>query len=196
VLVLCVIMLGILLTAGCDSATWPTTPVPLPLPLPTATRQTLFPTPAAPGNIITWQALQVSLESVEITDSFSTEFGAQRLPSPGQKFLWVQVQLENTATDQFNLPTPEHFSVLYAASEFKPTYGHRQGYADYTALNSPLFPGQFVEAWLRFDIPLTANLAAVQFVFLPESTEIGVSPSAPSYPWGGEHPLFVWNCAP
>jgi hypothetical protein len=180
---------------GCTPAGPPITATPLP-PAPTPTKVQAWPTPALPGAAITWEVAQVSMQQAEINDSFVTEFGSQRLPSPGQKFLWIQVLLENTGTSKINLPSAEHFSVLYAATELKPTYGHRQDHTDYTALDSTLFPGQAVEAWLRFDLPATAELKDLRFVFLPESAQVGASPFAPDYPWGGKHPLYVWVCGP
>ena len=93
-------------------------------------------------------------------------------------------------------PLPEHFSVLYASAELKPTYAHRKDYADYTALGSILFPNQEVDAWLRFDIPVNAGLKDLRFVFLPESSGVGISFSSPNYPYAEDHPTYVWKCAP
>jgi len=136
------------------------------------------------------------MDQAEITDRFITEFGTQRVPSTGQKFLWVHVRLENVGTDEITLPTSENFSVLYAESEIKPIYGHRQGYAEYSDLDSTLFPGQELDAWLRFDIPVTADLKDLWFVFLPQSFQVGVSPSSPNYPYASNKPTYVWNCSP
>jgi hypothetical protein len=142
-----------------------------------------------------WQSLQVSMDQTEITDSFINEFGSQRVPTAGQKFLWVHVAFENVGTNEIALPESENFSVLYAESEFKPIYGHRQGYADYTTLGSTVFPEQEMEAWLRFDIPDTADLKDLWFVFLPGSAQVGVSPSSPNYPYPDDKPTYVWKCA-
>jgi hypothetical protein len=136
------------------------------------------------------------MDQVEITDSFITEFGSERDPSAGDKFFWVHVKLKNVGNSEIKIPAPENFSALYVASEFKPTYGHRQGYADYIALDPTLFPEQEMDAWLRFDIPIAADLKSLWFVFLPESSAVGVLPSSPDYPWGGEHPMFAWRCVP
>jgi hypothetical protein len=108
--------------------------------------------------------------------------------------MWVHVQLKNLGQKEIDTPQPEHFSVLYAAAEFKPTYGHRKDYADYTALGAVLFPNQQVDAWLRFDVPANAELKDLRFVFLPESSQVGVSFSSPSYPYAENHPTFVWSC--
>jgi hypothetical protein len=134
------------------------------------------------------------MDQAEIGDSFVTEFGTQRLPSPGYKFLWIHVSLENAGTGEITLPASENFSVLYAQSEIKPVYGHRQGYKDYTDLGATLFPGQTLDAWLRFDIPVTAELKDLWFVFLPTSAEVGVRPSSPSYPYAENKPTYVWKC--
>jgi hypothetical protein len=132
----------------------------------------------------------------EIVGEYVNEYGTTRIPSAGTEFLWVHVQLKNLGQKESDTPKPEHFSVLYAAAEFKPTYGHRKEYADYTALDSVLFPGQQVDAWLRFDVPASAELGDLRFVFLPESSQVGVSFSAPSYPYVENHPTYVWNCVP
>jgi len=184
---------GLILLSGCTAAN---TPAPAATALPTVAQPTAAPTSARRGDAITWQGLQVGMDQVEITDSFITEFGFQRGPSAGLKFLWVHVTLKNEGQNEIKLPTAEHFSALYAATEFKPSYGHRQGYADYDTLSATLFPGQQVAAWLRFDLPDAASLQGLRFVFLPESTQVGVSASSASYPWGGEHPVYVWKCAP
>ena len=102
--------------------------------------------------------------------------------------------LKNVGESEIALPAPENFSVLYAESEFKPIYGHRQGYADYTDLASTLFLGQELNAWLRFDIPVAADLKDLWFVFLPESSQVGVSPSSPDYPYADNKPTYVWKC--
>ena len=161
---------------------------------PTPTKVNVLPTPSSPGDSVTWRNLQVSMDRAEITDSFINEFGSQRRPSPGKKFLWIHVALENVRKDELLLPEPENFSILYAESEFKPVYGHRQGYADYTTLDPTLFPNQTLDAWLRFDIPDTAELKDLWFVFLPTSAQVGVSPSSPNYPYADNKPTYVWKC--
>ena len=138
--------------------------------------------------------LQVSMLGAEISGNYVTEFGTQRKPTQGRIFLWIHVQLENTGQANLNLPTVEHFSALYAATEFKPAYGHRQGYPEYTALGPTLFPGQKVDAWLRFDLPAAAELNDVWFIFMPRSFQVGVPASVPTFPWGGQHPIYVWFC--
>ncbi len=110
--------------------------------------------------------------------------------------MWVHIRLKNMNQNEMPVPVPEHFSVLYADSEFKPTYGHRKEHPDYMDLDSVLFPNQVVEAWLRFDVPIEAGLKDLRFVFLPESSSVGVLPSSPNYPYSADHPTFVWNCAP
>ena len=154
----------------------------------------VVPTPSSPGDSVNWRDLQVRMDQVEITDHFINEFGSQRIPSAGQRFLWVHVALKNAGKTEIPLPTSEHFSVLYAESEFKPIYGHRQGYPDYTDLSTTLFPGQELDAWLRFDIPMAAGLEDVWFVFMPTSAQVGVSPSSPDYPYAENKPTYVWRC--
>jgi hypothetical protein len=154
----------------------------------------VLPTPSSPGDFVVWRDLQVSMDQVEITDQFTTEFGSQRVPTGDQKFLWVHIRLENIGKDEITLPDSENFSVLYTESEIKPVYGHRQGYADYSDLGSPLFPGQELDAWLRFDIPATAGLKDLWFVFIPGSAQVAVSPSSPNYPYANNKPTYVWEC--
>lgn len=161
---------------------------------PPPTQIKVVPTPSSPGESVIWRNLQVSMDQAEITGSFTNEFGSQRLPPSGRKFLWIHVVLENVGTEEITLPEPENFSALYAESELKPIYGHRQGYADYTDLGTTLFPGQKLDAWLRFDIPDTAELKDLWFVFLPTSAQVGVSPSSPNYPYADNKPTFVWKC--
>ena len=186
-------LFGLFLLTACITAT----PVAItPTLQPTPTKVKVLPTLSSPGNSVLWQGLQVTMSQTEINDSFVTEFGSQRAPSPGLKFLWVHVQLKNTSEKDIDLPLPEHYSTLYAATELKPTYGHRKGYADYTALAPVIFPNQEVDAWLRFDIPVNAELKDLRFVFLPESLGVGTSFSSPIYPYSEDHPTFVWNCAP
>lgn len=188
-----IVFFGLLLLTACTSAT-PT--LATPIPQPTATALKILPTPSLPGASVQWRDLQVTMVRAEITADFVNEYGSTRIPSPGMKFMWVRVQLKNTGQNQLITPLPEQFSVLYAATELKPTYGHRQAYADYTALDSILFPEQEVDAWLRFDIPDTAELKDLRFVFLPESLGVGTSFSSPIYPYAEDHPTFVWKCAP
>ena len=188
-----ILFFGLFILTACASVT-PTLATPTLQPTATATK--VMPTPSNPGNSIQWRDLQVTMVKAEITDNFSTDFGSTRIPSPGMKFMWVYVQLKNVGQNQIEMPLPENFSVLYVATELKPTYGHRKEYADYTALDPVLFPNQQVDAWLRFDIPINAELKDLRFVFLPESLGVGTSFSSPIYPYAEDHPAFVWKCAP
>jgi hypothetical protein len=163
-------------------------------PLPHATATRVIPPPASPGDTIVWENLQVTMDRPEITQDYITEFGSTRIPPAGQKFLWVHLQLRNRGQIELDVPASEHFSVLYAAAELKPAYGHRKDYADYTALGPVLFPDQELEGWLRFDIPVAAELNDLWFVFLPTSAEVGASPSSPNYPYAKDKPTYVWQC--
>ena len=167
-----------------------------PSPQPTATQIIVLPTPSSPGDRIVWENLQVTMDNVEVSQDYLTDYGSTRIPSPGQKFLWVHIRLKNIGQIQLDVPVAEHFSVLYAATELKPTYGHRQGYADYTVLGQIIFPNQELDAWLRFDIPTTAELNNLRFVFLPGSSQVGTSFSSPEYPYAKDKPTYVWNCVP
>ena len=138
----------------------------------------------------------MTMDQTELTEEFITEYGSTRIPSAGEKFMWVHVQLKNGGQNEIDTPLPEHFSVLYAATELKPTYGHRKDYADYIALGPVIFPNQEVDAWLRFDIPVKAELKDLRFIFIPESSQVGASFSSPNYPYAEDHPTYVWKCAP
>jgi hypothetical protein len=163
-------------------------------PQPTATVVKVFPTPSSPSDSILWRDLQVTMLQTEITQDYVTEFDSTRVPPDGDKFLWVHVQLKNTGQIELNIPLSENFSVLYAATELKPTYGHRKDYAEYTALDAVIFPDHEVDGWLRFDIPTTAELKDLRFVYLPESSQVGASFSSPNYPYSDDKPTYVWNC--
>jgi len=145
--------------------------------------------------MIVYKDLQVAMSQAEITISYLTEYGSTREPPAGKKFLWIHITLKNIGQAERGLPAPEHFSVLNGATEFKPTYGHRQDYADYMALTTGMIPGQNVDAWLRFDIPAALELKDVWFAFLPESSQVGVDFSSGAYPWG-DHPIYLWMCVP
>lgn len=162
----------------------------------TATATRVLPTPSSPSDSIVWDDLQVTMDQLEVTQEYLTEFGTTRSPSAGKKFLWVHVWLKNVGTIELNIPVLEHFSVLYAAIEIKPIYGHRGGFTEYFALGSVIFPNQELDGWLRFDIPDKAELSEMLFVFIPESAQIGASYSSPNYPYANDKPTYVWNCGP
>ena len=187
----------LLLLTACStengSSSTPPTATATQIPLPTST-PTPLPTPSSPSNSILWDDLQVTMDQLEITNEYLTDFGSMRTPPEGKKFLWVHVHLKNTGQVEMDVPVAEHYSILYAAIEIKPIYGHRDGYVDYTALGSTIFPNQELDGWLRFDIPSTAELKEMRFVFIPESAQVGASYSSPSYPYADDKPTYVWNC--
>jgi hypothetical protein len=190
--------IGLIILTACSSASR-TSATPLaatPFPQPTATGIKVFPTPSSLGDSITWDDLQVTMDQLEVTQDYVTDYGSTRIPPSGQKFLWVDIRLKNTGQIEMDIPLSEHFSVLYAGTELKPSYGHRQGYADYTALSSVIFPNQELDSWLRFDIPTAAELKDMRFVFLPESSQVGASFSSPNYPYSEDKPTYVWKCGP
>jgi len=165
-------------------------------PLPTATETKILPTPASLNDSIIWDELQVTMEQLETTQDYLTDFGSTRIPPEGKKFLWVHIRLENLKQIEMNVPLAEHFSVLYAATEIKPTYGYRQAYTEYIALGPVIFPDQELDGWLRFDIPAVAELSDLLFVFLPESAQIGTSYFSPNYPYSEDKPTYVWQGSP
>lgn len=183
-------MIGSLLTA-CS-----TTAQPPPSLQPNVTEVKTFPTAASLNDSIVWDDLQVTMDKLEVTEEYVTKFGSTRNPPDGTKFLWVHVHLKNTGQIELDVPISEHFSILYAAIELKPSYGHRTEYRDYTTLDSAIFPGQDLDGWLRFNIPIAAELRDLRFVFLPTSNQVGASYSSPNYPYADNKPTYVWNCAP
>ena len=187
-----------LLIAGCSLGEGiANTPIPAtPVPQPTATLVKILPTPSSPGNAITWDTLQVTMDQLEVTQDYLTDFGSTRIPPAGSKFLWIDIRLKNIGQVEMDVPLSEHFSLLYAAIELKPTYGHRAEYTDYTTLGPVIFPGQELDAWLRFDVPTTAELNELRFVFLPESSQGGASYNSPNFPYADDKPTYVWNCTP
>src|SRR6266498_2118169 len=131
-----ILLIELLILTACSSAgkSSATPAIATASPQPTATEVKALPTPSSPGDSVTWQNLQVSMDQLEVTQDYMTDYGSTRSPSAGQNFLWVHVELKNVGQIETDVPLSEHFSVLYAATELKPTYGHRQGYAEYTAL--------------------------------------------------------------
>jgi hypothetical protein len=147
------------------------------------------------GQEIVYKDFRVVMSQAEVMTSYITEYGSGRNPASGTKFLWVHILLKNIDQAEHPLPAIEHFSVLYGTSEFKPSYGHRQGHTDYTVLKPVVYQGQQVEAWLRFDIPASAELKDLQFAFLPESFQVSTAFAPTDYPWA-DHPIYLWSCAP
>ncbi len=193
-----ILAIGLIVLTACSS-TGQTSATPLPAiasPQPTATEIKALPTPASPDDSIIWDGLKVTLDQIEVTQEYLTDYGSTRIPPAGQKFLWVHIRLKNTGQIEMDVPLSEHFSVLYAATELKPSYGHRQGYAEYTTLGPLIFPNKDLDGWIRFDIPTTAELRDLRFVFLPESSQVGASFSSPNYPYADDKPTYVWNCEP
>jgi hypothetical protein len=190
---LSILLLGIFLLIACSSAgeSASARATATASPQPTATA---LPTPSSPGDTISWQNLQVTMDQLEVTQDYVTEYDSTRVPPAGAKFLWVHIRIKNVRRVEMAVPGSEHFSVLYAGAELKPTYGHRQNYPDYTALGPVIFPDQELGAWLRFDIPSAAELNDLRFVFLPTSAQVGVLPSSPSYPYAENKPTYVWKC--
>jgi hypothetical protein len=190
-----VLLVGVIFLTACSSAggTPANSATITPIALPTATR--VPPIPSLPGDSILWDDLQVTLDQLEITQEYLTDFGSTRNPPAGRKFLWVHIRLKNTSQTEMGVPAFEHYSILYAGTEIKPVYGHRDGYLDYVTFRPVIFPDQELAGWLRFDIPSTAELKEMLFVFIPESAQIGVSFSSPNYPYADNKPTYVWKCA-
>lgn len=187
-------LFGLWLATACASTGVPVVPAPSVTPLATVKNKSL-PTPIPPSQMIVYDNLQMEMREAEITTDYLTEYGSNREPSAGQKFIWIRVLLKNIGQSGGNLPGPEHFSIIHGTTEFKATYGHRKDHVDYLALNSSLDQGQAVDAWLRFDIPADAELKDLIFAFLPESLQVSLGFSSSDYSWA-DHPIYLWNCAP
>lgn len=193
------LFIGLVILTACstqsNSQSIPATATATRIPLPTST-PTALPTPSSPSDSILWEDLQVTMDQLEVTDEYFTDFGSIRTPPAGKKFLWVHVHLKNMGQVELDVPAFEHYSILYAVTEIKPIYGHRNGYVDYSTLGPAIFPDQELDGWLRFDIPSTAELNEMLFVFIPESAQVGVSYSSPNYPYADNKPTYVWVCGP
>lgn len=189
-------LFGLMIITACNSTSGPVLPTPAPSasPQPTVVYKSL-PTPVSPGQMVIYGDLQVVMKQAEITTSYLTEYGSTREPPAGEKFLWIHIDLKDIGQGPRDLPTPDHFSVLNGATEFKSTYGRRKDYADYMDVTTGMVQGQEVNAWLRFDIPAALELRDLWFVFLPESSQVSVGFSSSNYPWG-DQPIYLWMCAP
>jgi hypothetical protein len=189
-------LLGLLMIAACTSTNAAVIPTTTPSSTPQAVVENkTLPTPIPAGQTIVYEYLRVEMQEAEITSSYITEYGTEREPPAGKKIIWIHILLKNISQSEQTLPATEHFSVMYDSTEFKPTYGHRKDHTDYTSLNTNILMGQEVDAWLRFDIPATAELQDMQFAFLPESLQVSFDFSSSDYSWA-DHPIYLWNCAP
>ena len=186
------IIFGIINLNACGPAGTPVVVVP------TATPQLVvvkvLPTPISPGEMITYDDLQVVMVQAEITGSYQTEYGSTREPPAGFNFIWIHITLKNMGQSIRDVPASEHFSLLYEEKEFKPIYGHRLDHPDYFALPSGMFQDQVMDAWLRFDIPAALGLKDLWFVFLPTGTQVSVGFSTTDSPWG-DQPIYLWSCS-
>ena len=189
-------LLGLFVITACDSASATVVPTPIPSATPQAALENkTLPTPISAGQTVVYNDLQLTMDQAEITDSYLTEYGSNREPTGDNKFLWTHIILMNISQKEQSLPDAEHFSALFATTEFKPAYGHRKGHVDYMALNEVIDQGEEVDAWLRFDIPTEAELTNLTFAFLPESTQVSFGFSSNEYFWA-DHPIYLWDCAP
>ena len=189
-------LLGSLMITACTSASEAIVPTPMPSSTPRAVAEIKSrPTPAPLGQMVIYDDLQVMMKEAEVTTSYETEYGSEREPIAGKKFIWIRILLKNISQSERTLPATEHFSILYDGTEFKSTYGHHKDYTDYTSLNTNMSMEQEVDAWLRFDIPANAELQDMQFAFLPESLQVSFDFSSSDYTWA-DHPIYLWSCAP
>ena len=183
---------GLLIITACIAANEPVISTP---DLIVTSENKSLPTPVSPGQMVVYDDLQVVMSEAEITESYQTEYGTNREPPAGKRISWIHIQLKNISQGEMNLPASEHFSVLNGKTEFKATYGHRKDHLDYMALSTTMVQGQELDAWLRFDIPAALELKDILFAFLPESSQVSFGFSTSDYPWG-DHPIYLWACAP
>src|SRR5512147_1649146 len=112
----CVLLFGLIVLTACstkrESQSIPATPTATSTPLPTSP-PTPLPTPSSPSDSILWEDLQVTMDGLEITNEYLTDFGSTRTPPAGKKFLWVHVLLKNTGQSEMDVPVFEHYSILY-----------------------------------------------------------------------------------
>ncbi len=94
------LLIGLVILTACTtssgSSNVPATATATQTPPPTATATRVLPTPSSPSDSILWDDLQVTMDQLEITNDYLTDFGSTRTPPAGKKFLWVHVQLKNT----------------------------------------------------------------------------------------------------
>lgn len=189
-------LFGLLMAVACNSTSGPVVSTPIPSSAPQATVEAkILPTPISPSQMVVYDNLQVVMSEAEITTSYQTEYGSNREPPAGKKIIWIHILLKNIGQGETNLPTPEHFSILNGTTEYKSTYGHRKDHTDYMALDTNMAQGQEVDAWLRFDIPVDAELKDLTFAFLPQSTRVSFGFSSNDYSWA-DHPIYLWACVP
>src|SRR5574341_976782 len=89
------LLTGLFILTACtrepETATTPVSAPPSPALTPTETKPQ--PPPSSPGDSIIWENLQVTLDQLEITEDYSTNYRSRRVPPAGKKFLWVHIRL-------------------------------------------------------------------------------------------------------
>lgn len=153
------------------------------------------PTPLAPGSMVIHNDFRIVLLRAEISGEYVSQYGSVRQPAAGAKYLWVEVSLQNQGTRPIQTPGSDHYSVLFYSREIKPSYGHRQDYQEYTALDTTIYPGETLQAWLRFEIPETAQISDFRFAYMPDSVRVSLAAPETDTPWA-RHSLYLWNLTP
>ena len=179
-----------MLLASCYGSPEPPTPTPIPTPVPAPTAQ--LPTPLAFGTSIVDQNITFFIDQTEISGTYTTDFNTQRDPPSGRKILWVHIQIVNPGQSTLKTPGAEHFSVIYGESEIRSTYGHRQGYPDFTDLSVNLFPAQTLAGWLRFDVPTEAVLEDLTIAFFPNNKFLPALTRGDASIWV-DQPIYIWR---
>src|SRR5262245_55746403 len=101
-----ILSIGLYILTACSSAggSSVTPATATAFPQPTATEMKVLPTPSSPSDSILWEKLQVTMDKLEVTQDYTTEFGSTRIPPAGQKFLWVHIRLKNTGQVEIDVP--------------------------------------------------------------------------------------------
>src|SRR5262249_39731600 len=95
--ILVIFAIALVILTACSSTNQNSAPIVgfTPFPEPTSTQIKIVPTFSSPQDHITWRDLEVTMDQLEITQEYQTDYGFSRIPTEGNKFLWVHVQLKN-----------------------------------------------------------------------------------------------------
>ena len=84
------------MATACNSTSGAVIPTPVPSSTPQVVEENKsLPTPMSPSKMIVYDDLQVEMSEAEITTSYTTEYGSNREPPAGKKFIWIHVRLKN-----------------------------------------------------------------------------------------------------
>ena len=131
-----------------------------------------------------------------ITPQATAENKSLPTPAPGgQTIMYKDLQVTMDQTEITESYETEFGSSREPTAGIKFLWIHIVLNMDYITLNTVIDAGEEVNAWLRFDVPIEAELKDLTFVFLPESTQISFGFSSTDFSWA-DHPIYLWSCAP